>query len=560
MGLSSFRGKQEEIVQSILSGRDTMVLMATAGGKSLCYTVPALCLDGYAVVVSPLLALMDDQKAGMESRGVRAAIFRGGQTMLERQEIMESAKRGEINVILMPPELLNSSSVGSLLVESPPSFVAFDEAHCISTWGQDFRPDYSEVGAALDEISNAIGRRIQRVALTATASEKTIEDIIYLARMAEPTVIASSLVRNNLAIFINHAFDQDAIDASIVKDISYFGAASGIVYCRTRKECERMASVLHDAGIKCATHHSGMTVRARQDAAQEFMRGIAPVIVATIGFGMGIDKSDVRYVIHNGVSPTPEAWYQEIGRGGRDGKHAAAITYALPLATVPVRAASDRRQNGWEAALDYSEVLFGSRCRMQSVMTCFGETSEPCGHCDNCLGLQPENVPSVFDSDVLFAVKKHPGDSPSHYAKVLGIHSAKVHVQTTIDALFTARLIDYDIITRENGPPTARLVMTAEGLVCKSPALETPVLLQDYAPIRSMEDVCASILKRAAYDGRSFTRRHASMICMSRPDAATIRNMDGMDLPEHLIRMLSPHDQPKKRERTVNRMVTRIRM
>lgn len=564
MGLSAFRGRQEEIVQAILSGRDAMVLMATAGGKSLCYTVPALCLPGYAVVVSPLIALMDDQKAGMEGRGVRAAVFRGGQSTEERRDVLARAARGEINVILMPPELLTAPSVGNMLAESPPSFVAFDEAHCISTWGQDFRPDYSEVGAALDDIGAAAGQRIQRVALTATASARTVEDIISLSHMVSPCVITSPLVRNNLAIFVNHAASQDVIDAAMLQDISYFGKASGIVYCRTRKECERTGAMLQAAGVSCAVHHSGMAVRARQDAAQGFMKGVVPVMVATIGFGMGIDKADVRYVLHNGISPTPEAWYQEIGRGGRDGNPAAAITYTLPLATVPIRAASDRRQDGWGAALDYSAVLFGGGCRMQAVMSCFGEESAPCGRCDNCLGLNAEKTPAIFDSEVLSSVKALPGKSPGQYLRqIMGAspdNERKIDFQTSIDALFCSGLIDYDIIQRESGPPVPRLVMTAEGLTCRSPAVETPVLMRDFSPATSLEAVCASILKRSYYDGRSFSRRHAQTICVERPGIEDIRRMDGVNLPDHLIRSLAPHDRSQRPTRVRDRMMTRLRM
>ena len=201
---------------------------------------------------------------------------------------------------------------------------------------------------------------------------------------------------------------------------------------------------------------------------------------------------------------------------------------------------------------------------MQAVMACFGEVSEPCGHCDNCLGLNADMAPAVFDSDVLFAVRNAPGGSPGQYmrqisgAKPQG--NEKIDIQASIDALFCAGLIDYDIIQRDSGPPAPRLVMTADGLVCRSPAVETPVLMQSVAPLSSLEEICSSILKRSRYDNRAFTRRHAQIICLERPDVDSIRRMPGLDLPDHILQLLAPHDRSRRPTRLREQMMTRIRM
>ena len=201
---------------------------------------------------------------------------------------------------------------------------------------------------------------------------------------------------------------------------------------------------------------------------------------------------------------------------------------------------------------------------MQAVMACFGEASEPCGRCDNCLGLNVDRVPAGFDSDVLFSVRSAPGGSPGKYMRqIAGANpqgSEKIDIQTSIDALFCAGLIDYDIIQRDDGPPAPRLVMTADGLVCRSPAVETPALMQSVAPASSLEAICSSILKRSSYDNRVFTRRHAQTICLERPDVDTIRRMPGLDLPDHLIQSLAPHDRSKRPTRLREQMMTRIRM
>ncbi len=548
MGLQSFRGIQADVVAAVLSGRDAMVLMATSGGKSLCYTVPALCLPGYAVVVSPLLALMDDQKAGMEARGVRAAIVRGGQSWAEREEIFADADAGRIKIVLMPPELLASGGIIDLLARTRPRFFAFDEAHCISTWGQDFRPTYADVGRNLDSLEAQTGERVQRVCLTATASARTVADIKKLAGLREPQMFSASLARENLSVFVRHADSQAAIDAEIVNDVLFFGPdKAGIVYCRTRKECERIGALLLSRGVRASVHHSGIPMLQRQDIARNFMAGHTSVMVATIGFGMGIDKSDIRYVLHSGVSPTPEAWYQEIGRAGRDGKQAVAVTYAKPLSTIVIREGSMRREDGWGAALDYAHVLYGSECRMKAVLKCFDEDVAACGKCDCCLGLSPASVPAVSAGAMLQAARERPGKTVKFYAKAAGgLHP--LVAQTATDSLFLSQYVDFDTYTVEGRPPISSVAMTAEGLGAdvSSIALQAPrrvsvpALELEIGPVKKLS--VAAIALRVGYFGQTLSPEWQARIREGHQSKAMLRGIPGVSLPEHLLPDLAPAD------------------
>lgn len=548
LGIPSFRGLQESVVHSILEGNDTMVLMATSGGKSLCYMVPALCLDGYTIVVSPLLSLIADQKSQMESKGINCIALNGEVGFHERSEAILKAWKGEVKVILMSPELLSNPGIIELLCEMPPAFVAFDEAHCISTWGQDFRPEYSEVGEYLDTIEAASGRCIIRAALTATASDLTVRDIIHFARLKDPNILTSPLVRHNLRIFVRHQECQNDVDLSIIGDIAFFGPnTNGIIYCQRRKECERLADVLRHYGHKCVVHHSGMPIQQRQDAASAFMDGHCNLIIATIGFGMGINKSDVRFVIHNGVSSTPEAWYQEIGRGGRDGLDACAITYVLPLSTPDIRFGSLRRGNAWQSALLYTDALYGNKCRMKGVMACFGEEVEACGHCDICLG-DSQRYPTPYDTILIDSIKKIPDKKPASYIPLVVANSGMDTNRTgaigkAIDALFLNEFIDYDFTPLPDCPPLVHVGLTAKALTTSDlPPLMVPTSYQGTTGYQmgSIDDILDCIRARRLYNETNIPFDLVTRIKIMRPAREDIENVDGLKVSAHILDKISP--------------------
>lgn len=545
LGIPSFRGLQEQVVTSILSGRDTMVLMATSGGKSLCYMVPALCLEGYTIVISPLLALIADQKTQMESRGIRCVAMNGDMSFHERKEAIVKAWNNEVDVILMSPELLANPGIIAALSEMPPTFVAFDEAHCISTWGQDFRPEYSEVGEYLDSIEANSGQVIIRAALTATASELTVRDIIHFARLKDAEIIASPLVRHNLRIFVRHQESQEQTDLAILNDIAFFGPKSnGIIYCQRRKECERLGEIIKMAGYNCVVHHSGMPLNQRQDAAAAFMTGQCNIIIATIGFGMGINKSDVRYVIHNGISSTPEAWYQEVGRGGRDGLDACAITYVLPVSTPRIRFGSLRRGNAWESALLYVQALYGSDCRMKSVMRCFGEEVDDCGKCDVCHGMA-KTYKTSYDTTLVELIKKLPGKKPEYYLPfVHGLGEGCIGaVGKTMDALFMAEYLDYDFLPLKDCPPLTYVELTAKSLRNSDfPALDVPLTYNGGSGrgLGSLDDILELLSTRAAYNDTVLPENVVGRIKMMRPTWQDIRDMPGVAIAEHILKKMGP--------------------
>lgn len=386
-GLHSFRGFQSEVIETLADGRDALVLMPTGGGKSLCYQIPALLRDGVAIVVSPLIALMADQVAGLDELGIPAAFLNSALSREEQREVQRRLAAGTIKLLYVAPERLVMPSTIELLKRIRIALFAIDEAHCVSMWGHDFRPEYGAL-SLLRELWPAV----PRVALTATADLNTRREIVEKL-LIEPREFVASFDRPNIRYRV--AEKQTAAETlaelvDFIKD-EHAGEA-GIVYCMYRATTEELAQELCARGIRALPYHGGMTHEARTANLEAFLREEGVVMVATIAFGMGIDKPDVRFVAHMDMPKSIENYFQETGRAGRDGKPADAwMAYGLIDAVnqrrLIERSCSDEMyarltRAKLEAMLALAET---AGCRRQMILRYFGEESDPCGNCDNCI-------------------------------------------------------------------------------------------------------------------------------------------------------------------------------
>jgi ATP-dependent DNA helicase RecQ len=382
-GFADFRPGQGDIVGAVLDGRDVLAIMPTGSGKSLCYQLPALLRDGLTVVVSPLIALMRNQVAQMCSCGVAAAALNSANDARENRSVLERIARGDLRLVYVAPERLAKPETLDLLKRARIALLAVDEAHCISQWGHDFRPEYAELG----KVRAALGE-VQTVAFTATADEATRADILDRLFSRPPDVFVHGFDRPNLRLAM-----QPKIGSR--KQISDFVAAhrgqSGIVYCASRRKTEKIAEYLAEDGIKALPYHAGMEPAARSKHQDTFLQEDGVIVVATIAFGMGIDKPDVRFVMHADMPSNIESYYQEIGRAGRDGLPADTLTLystgdiRLRRLQIDESDASEQQKRVDRQRLNALVSLCESpRCRRQTLLTYFGETAEPCGNCDFC--------------------------------------------------------------------------------------------------------------------------------------------------------------------------------
>ncbi len=390
-GFSDFRPGQEEIVHAVTDGQDTLAIMPTGGGKSLCYQLPALCRDGVTVVISPLIALMRDQVRALKAAGVCAGALTSGNTDAETQGVFAALDAGEMKLLYMAPERLASAGTVNLLRRIGVQLIAVDEAHCVSQWGHDFRPDYLRIG----DLRRVLG--VPMAAFTATADAETRSEIIRrLFDDQMPQVFLHGFDRPNIHL----AFEAKNTPRRQILD---FAAARkgqpGIVYCGTRAKTETLAVALGAAGHTACHYHGGMDPELRREVETRFQREDGLIVVATVAFGMGVDKPDIRWVAHADLPKSIEAYYQEIGRAGRDGAPAETLTlYGTDdirmrrgqidegLAPVDRKSADHARLN---SLLGLAEAL---GCRRQTLLAYFGETAEPCGNCDLC-----EKPPKLFD-------------------------------------------------------------------------------------------------------------------------------------------------------------------
>ena len=384
-GYASFRGPQEAIVRHVIGGGSGLVLMPTGGGKSLCYQVPALCTPGLAVVISPLIALMQDQVEALQQLGLAAAALHSGLEVGASQTIWRQLSNGELDLLYVSPERLFSADVLERLGAMPLALFAIDEAHCVSQWGHDFRPEYRQ----LDQLATRFPA-VPRLALTATADPRTQRDIRACLQLEQDEVFLASFDRPNIRYLLRH---KQGGGAQLLEFLAQHRGESGIVYARSRNRVDRVAAELKAAGIDAIAYHAGMDAESRREALQRFRLGSGVVVVATIAFGMGIDKPDVRFVAHVDLPKSLEAYYQETGRAGRDGLPAVAWM-AHGAGDIPQlrrfiddSGASEEQKRiergKLEALIAYSEA---SGCRRQVLLSHFGEElAEPCNNCDGCL-------------------------------------------------------------------------------------------------------------------------------------------------------------------------------
>lgn len=394
-GYSSFRGQQEEIIEHLCTGGDAVVLMPTGGGKSLCYQIPALVRPGTGVVISPLIALMEDQVVALEALGVKAAYLNSSLTPEEAHEVQARFRSGGLDLLYLAPERLVQERTLRLLEQTEVSLFAIDEAHCVSQWGHDFRTDYLGLSVLHERFPT-----VPRVALTATAAPAAHDELTRRLAMGEARHFVSSFDRPNIQYRIAEKTSPRRQLVQLIKD-EHPGEA-GIVYCLSRKSTEQFADYLCEQGIDAMAYHAGLPQEERSARQARFLREDGVVMVATIAFGMGIDKPDVRFVAHVDLPKSVEGYYQETGRAGRDGLPATAwMVYGLGDVVAQRRLISQsegspqHRQN-LSRHLDSMLALCESlTCRRQQILQYFGEESGPCGNCDTCL-----NPPQAWDATV----------------------------------------------------------------------------------------------------------------------------------------------------------------
>lgn len=385
-GFDEFRPGQEEIVSSILAGEDVLAIMPTGAGKSLCYQLPALMRDGLTIVVSPLIALMRDQVAALQANGVAAGALTSNTDPHEAEAIHQAIDDGRLKLLFMAPERLSIAS--GLLRRAGVSMLAIDEAHCVSQWGHDFRPDYLRIGALRDELREHLGA-VQITAFTATADEETRGEISAKLFSQTPQVFLGGFDRPNLFL----AFEPKAQAKTQVADfVARHPGEAGIVYCSSRAKTEQFAEHLQSKGIEALAYHAGLDGETRQIRQDRFSREDGIVICATVAFGMGIDKPDVRFVMHADLPKSMESYYQEVGRAGRDGLPADTLTlYGIDdiklrrLQIDDSDAPDDRKRADHQRLNALLMLAEAPNCRRQVLLSFFGERDHaPCGHCDLC--------------------------------------------------------------------------------------------------------------------------------------------------------------------------------
>ncbi len=389
-GYDSFRKNQEEIIKSVLNQEDVLVIMPTGGGKSICYQLPALLLDGVCIVISPLIALMKDQVDGLKANGVKAEFYNSSQTYEEQDAILNSLAKKELDLLYVAPESLGG--LNNILNSNYVSCIAIDEAHCISSWGHDFRPSYQQLGFLKKSLP-----QVPIIALTATADKATRHDIVKQLNIPHAKQFISSFDRKNIFLEVRPA-------ANRVKQIVHFienrEQESGIIYCLSRKGTEKLAEKLQNKGFSATAYHAGLSFEERNQVQEDFIFDKVKIVCATVAFGMGIDKSNVRFVIHYNLPKNLEGYYQEIGRAGRDGLPSKALLFHTYADVVQLRrftegAVNEELQN---AKLDrIKEFADATDCRRKILLSYFGEfLPENCGHCDVC-----KNPPEFFDGTIL---------------------------------------------------------------------------------------------------------------------------------------------------------------
>ena len=426
-GYQSFRKGQEEVIHAALNGQDALVVMATGNGKSLCYQIPALCFEGLTLVISPLISLMKDQVDQLQANGIEADFLNSSQTLEQQQQVQNKLISGQLKLLYVSPEKVMTNSFFQLISYSKVSFIAIDEAHCISQWGHDFRPEYTQLGGLKASFPHA-----PIMALTATADYATRQDILTHLNLENPHKYIGSFDRPNIRYTLEEKYKP-------MEQLTRFVLAqkgkSGIIYCNSRNKVERIAESLRNKGVSAAAYHAGMETALRERVQQDFQRDNVQVVVATIAFGMGINKSNVRFVAHFDLPRSIESYYQETGRAGRDDLPAEAVLFYEPadyawlqkiLLEKPETPQRQIEQHKLEAIGEFAE---SQTCRRLVLLNYFGEHRQtPCNNCDICLD-PPKKYDGLVDAQKVMSTIYRVGQCfGAHYviAVLRGMHNQKI--------------------------------------------------------------------------------------------------------------------------------------